>query len=82
MWSSLNFERVSAAQTLRSLYAEGKEASMQAKSLGISGLLEPWWPSPVPILHLVSQALKIPGMLEIPGSIAGTDSFNGPSPGT
>ena len=63
---------VSAAQTLRSLYAAGKEASMQARSLGISGVLGAtvafsrantftWFP----------RALKIPEMLEIPGMIAG-----------
>jgi putative OPT family oligopeptide transporter len=63
---------VSAAQTLRSLYAAGKEAALQARSLGISGLLGaaagfarsnplPWFP----------EVLKIPGELEIPGMIAG-----------
>ena len=63
---------VSAAQTLRSLYAEGKEASRQATSLGVSGVIGAvvafarantfiWYP----------RALKIPGMVEIPGTIAG-----------
>lgn len=47
---------VAAAQTLRSLYAEGKEDSRQAKSLGISGLVGPWQPSP--------GAIPLPG---IPG---------------
>ena len=73
MWNSSNFRAgVSAAQTLRSLYAEGKEASRQAKSLGISGVLGAvvafardntfaWYP----------RVLKIPGLMEIPGTIAG-----------
>jgi OPT family oligopeptide transporter len=63
---------VSAAQTLRSLYAKGKEASRQAKSLAVSGVLGAvvafartnafaWYP----------RTLKIPSMLEIPGTIAG-----------
>ncbi len=63
---------VSAAQTLRSLYAEGREASRQARSLGISGGIGAvvafarantfaWYP----------DALRIPGMLELPGAIAG-----------
>ena len=63
---------VAAAQTLRSLYATGAEASRKARSLGISGLLGAvvafarantfaWYP----------KALKIPRMLEFPGTIAG-----------
>jgi OPT family oligopeptide transporter len=63
---------VSAAQTLRSLYAARKEATLQARSLGISGVLGAvvafarsntftWYP----------RILKIPTMLNIPGTIAG-----------
>jgi OPT family oligopeptide transporter len=63
---------VSAAQMLRSLYAARKEGILQARSLGISGVLGAvvafarantftWYP----------RILKIPGMLEIPGTIAG-----------
>ena len=32
-------ERIAAAETLRSLYAKGEEASKKAKSLGIAGVL-------------------------------------------
>jgi OPT family oligopeptide transporter len=63
---------VSAAQTLRSLYAARKEAALQARSLGLSGILGAvvtfarantftWYP----------RVLKIPDMLQIPGTIAG-----------
>ncbi len=63
---------VAAAQTLRSLYAEEGETSKQASSLGIAGLLGAivafarsnafsWYP----------KVLKIPAMLDIPGTIAG-----------
>jgi OPT family oligopeptide transporter len=61
---------VAAAQTLRSLYAAGEEATRKAKSLGISSVLGAavsfgrdnifaWYP----------KVLKIPGMLEFPGMI-------------
>ncbi len=63
---------VAAAQTLRSLYATGTAATRKARSLGISGLLGAafafarsntfaWYP----------RLLKIPGLLEFPGTIAG-----------
>jgi putative OPT family oligopeptide transporter len=63
---------IAAAQTLRSLYASGEEATRKARSLGGAGILGavttfardnafPWWP----------KFLKIPGMLEFPGVIAG-----------
>jgi putative OPT family oligopeptide transporter len=63
---------VAAAQTLRSLYATGREATSKARSLGIAGLLGAavafarsntfaWYP----------KALKIPGLLNFPGTIAG-----------
>jgi len=63
---------VAAAQTLCSLYASGGETTKQARSLGVAGLLGAvvafarsntffWYP----------KAMKIPQMLEIPGTIAG-----------
>jgi uncharacterized oligopeptide transporter (OPT) family protein len=63
---------LAAAQMLRSLYAEGREASQKAKSLGFSALLGAvvgfarenlfsWYP----------RALKIPGLTEFPGTLAG-----------
>ncbi len=63
---------LAAAQTLRSLYAAEKEATKQARSLGIAGLLGAivtfarantfaWYPG----------RLRIPEMLEIPGAILG-----------
>jgi len=63
---------LAAAQMLRSLYAEGREAAKKAKSLGISALLGAasgfarenlfsWYP----------RALKIPSLLEFPGTLAG-----------
>jgi OPT family oligopeptide transporter len=63
---------VAAAQTLRSLYATGKQATKQARSLGISALLGAacafarantfsWYP----------RVLKIPEVLGLPGTIAG-----------
>ena len=63
---------VAAAETLRSLYAEGKEAAKKAKSLGVAGALGatvsfargnlfPWYP----------EILRIPTTVEIPGLIAG-----------
>jgi OPT family oligopeptide transporter len=63
---------LAAAQMLRSLYAEGKEASRKARSLGISALLGSlsgfarnsafsWYPG----------FLKIPEQVEFPGALAG-----------
>ncbi len=63
---------LAAAQTLRSLYAAEKEATKQARGLGIAGLLGAlvtfarantfaWYP----------KILRIPEMLQIPGTIAG-----------
>jgi OPT family oligopeptide transporter len=63
---------LAAAQTLRSLYAVQRAATRQARSLGISGLLGAvvafarsntfaWYP----------KVLRIPEMLEIPGTIMG-----------
>jgi putative OPT family oligopeptide transporter len=63
---------VAAAQTLRSLYAHGKEAAKKARSLGVAAVAGAvltfaranrvfWYP----------QFLRIPGMLEFPGMIAG-----------
>ncbi len=63
---------LAAAQTLRSLYAKGDEASKKAKSLGMAGALGalvafmrenslPWWPG----------YLKLPEMIEFPGRFAG-----------
>ena len=63
---------IAAAQTLRSLYAEGEEASKKAKSLGIAGVLGgataflrentlSWWPG----------WLKLPEMIDFPGRLAG-----------
>lgn len=63
---------LAAAQTLRSLYAAEKEATKQARGLGIAGLLGAivtfvrantfaWYPGRV----------RIPEMLEIPGTILG-----------
>jgi OPT family oligopeptide transporter len=63
---------IAAAETLRSLYAAGEEAARKAKGLGISGVAGAlvafcrdngfkWWPS----------FLRIPGMIEIPGSVGG-----------
>jgi OPT family oligopeptide transporter len=62
---------VAAAQTLRSLYAAGEEATEKAKSLGLSSVVGAvvsfardntfaWYP----------KVLKIPGMVEFPGMIA------------
>jgi len=62
---------VAAAQTLRSLYAAGKEATRKARSLGISSVVGAavafvrdntfgWYP----------KLWKIPGMMEFPGMIA------------
>jgi OPT family oligopeptide transporter len=61
---------VAAAQTLRSLYAAGKEATQKAKSLGISSVVGAalgfvrdntfgWYP----------KLWKIPGIVEFPGMI-------------
>ncbi len=62
---------VAAAQTLRSLYAAGKEATKKAKSLGISsvvgaaaGFVRDNTFAGYP------KVLKIPGMVEFPGRIA------------
>jgi len=63
---------LAAAQMLRSLYAEGREASKKARSLGISAFLGAassfardnlfsWYP----------RVLKIPGLIEFPGTLAG-----------
>jgi len=63
---------VAAAQTLRSLYATGRASTQKARGLGIAGLLGAavafarantfaWYP----------RVLKIPSMLEFPGTIAG-----------
>ncbi len=63
---------LAAAQTLRSLYAAKGEAAKQARGLGIAGLLGAavtfarantfaWYP----------RTLRIPEMLEIPGTILG-----------
>jgi putative OPT family oligopeptide transporter len=63
---------VAAAQTLRSLYAAGAEATKKAKSLSVSGIVAAlgsfartntfaWYPG----------MLRIPRMLEFPGMIAG-----------
>lgn len=63
---------IAAAETLRSLYASGTDATDKAKSLGIAGALGAvaafarentfvWWP----------RWLKLPSMLEIPGRLAG-----------
>ena len=63
---------VAAAQTLRSLYAAGREATKKAKSLGAAGIAGAlgsfarsnsfaWYPG----------MLRIPRMLEFPGTIAG-----------
>ena len=63
---------LAAAQMLRSLYAEGREASKKATSLGISAFLGAassfarenlfsWYP----------RILKIPGLIEFPGTLAG-----------
>mgnify|MGYP001405332669 CR=1 FL=1 len=63
---------VAAAETLRSLYAAGKEVSGKARGLGIAGAAGvvlaflrdntlSWWP----------RALKVPEMLEFPGALAG-----------
>jgi putative OPT family oligopeptide transporter len=63
---------VAAAQTLRSLYAAGTEATRKAKSLVVSGVVGAlgsfarnntfgWYPG----------MLRIPQMLEFPGTIAG-----------
>ena len=63
---------LAAAQTLRSLYAKGEMAARKAKSLGIAGAFGAmvaflrentlsWWPS----------YLKLPEMIEFPGSLAG-----------
>lgn len=63
---------IAAAETLRSLYASGSEATRKARSLGTAGAIGAsiaflrdnsfsWWP----------RGLKIPGMLEFPGAIAG-----------
>jgi OPT family oligopeptide transporter len=63
---------VAAAQTLRSLYAAGAEATKKAKSLSVSGIVAAlgsfartntfaWYPG----------MLRIPRMLELPGMIAG-----------
>ncbi len=63
---------VAAAQTLRSLYAAGKEATRKAKSLGISsvvgaavGFTRDNTFSGYP------RVLRIPGMVEFPGRIVG-----------
>lgn len=63
---------VAAAETLRSLYAAGGESSGKARSLGVAATVGAaiaffrdntfsWWP----------KSLKIPGMLEFGGTIAG-----------
>jgi OPT family oligopeptide transporter len=63
---------LAAAQTLRSLYAAEKEATRQARSLGIAGIIGAivtfarantfaWYP----------RMLRIPEMLQIPGTIVG-----------
>ena len=63
---------IAAAETLRSLYAAGEEARKKAKSLSLAGVLGAvisfardntagWWP----------KVLRVPSMLEFPGSIAG-----------
>jgi OPT family oligopeptide transporter len=68
---------VAAAQMLRSLYAQGGEASKKAKSLGISALLGAtsgfarenlfsWYP----------RVLKIPGLIEFPGILSGQKLAN------
>ncbi len=62
---------LAAAETLRSLYAKGEEASRKAKSLGIAGAFGgmtaflrentlSWWPG----------CLKLPAMVEFPGRLA------------
>ena len=63
---------VAAAQTLRSLYAAGKEATRKAKSLGISSVVG----AAVGFIRDNTFAgypkvLRIPGMVEFPGRIAG-----------
>jgi putative OPT family oligopeptide transporter len=63
---------VAAAQTLRSLYAAGKEATRKARSLGISSVVGA-------VVAFVRdntfggypKLLKIPRMIEFPGMIAG-----------
>jgi len=63
---------IAAAETLRSLYATGSEASRKARSLGVAGVIGAvvafardntfsWWPG----------AWKIPDMLRFPGLLAG-----------
>jgi OPT family oligopeptide transporter len=63
---------VAAAQTLRSLYAAGREASAKARGVGIAGIIGAvvafardngfsWYP----------RLLRIPEMLQFPGSLAG-----------
>ncbi len=63
---------IAAAETLRSLYAEGESAAGKAKSLGGAAIIGAlvafmrenriaWWPG----------FLKIPGMLQFPGTLSG-----------
>jgi len=62
---------VAAAQTLRSLYAKGKEAARKARSLGISAVVG----AAVAFVRDNTfdgypKLLRLPGMLEFPGMIA------------
>ncbi len=58
---------IAAAETLRSLHAEGKEASSKARALGIAGLVG----AVVAWLRDVGRPLSIPGHLNFPGVFHG-----------
>jgi OPT family oligopeptide transporter len=63
---------VAAAQTLRSLYAEGKEAARKAKSLGVAGALGAMVAFARGNLFAgYPKILRVPATVEFPGLIAG-----------
>jgi len=63
---------VAAAQTLRSLYAEGKEAAKKAKSLGVAGALGAMVAFARGNLFAgYPKILRVPATVEFPGLVAG-----------
>ena len=58
---------IAAAETLKSLHAQGKEASQKAKALGISGAIG----AAVAWLRDAGRPFSIPGHLEFPGLLSG-----------
>ncbi len=58
---------IAAAETLKSLHAEGREASSKAKSLGFAGLLG----ALIAWFRDAGKPFSIPGMLPFPGKLLG-----------